>query len=101
MFNYRHIKSHLEGEVEVDESQMTAEQLQFHYFTMHDLNKDSKLDGLELIKAITHWHGGTELLSAMQKILIYSWVWHWIFPWTPASLICSCVNFGTLKFEYL
>ena len=36
---------------------MTPEQLQFHYFNMHDLDKSNALDGLELCKAITHWHG--------------------------------------------
>lgn len=35
---------------------MTPEQLQFHYFNMHDLDKNGKLDGVELIKAITHFH---------------------------------------------
>ena len=50
-----HIKEHLEGKVDPT-SNMTPEQLQFHYFNMHDLDKNSRLDGVELIKAITHFH---------------------------------------------
>jgi len=56
----QHIKSHLEGQVNVNQ-QMTNEQLQFHYFKMHDTNNDNMLDGVELIKAITHWHGDDKL----------------------------------------
>uniref|UniRef100_A0A915EWK3 EF-hand domain-containing protein n=1 Tax=Ditylenchus dipsaci TaxID=166011 RepID=A0A915EWK3_9BILA len=50
-----HIKEHLEGKVDPT-ANMTPEQLQFHYFNMHDLDKNSRLDGVELIKAITHFH---------------------------------------------
>lgn len=53
----RHIKEHLEGKVDPT-AHMTPEQLQFHYFNMHDLDKNGKLDGVELIKAITHFHQG-------------------------------------------
>lgn len=52
-----HIKEHLEGKVDPT-AHMTPEQLQFHYFNMHDLDKNGKLDGVELIKAITHFHEG-------------------------------------------
>ena len=52
---YRHIKEHLEGKVDPT-ANMTPEQLQFHYFNMHDLDKNGRLDGVELIKAITHFH---------------------------------------------
>ncbi|CEF63166.1 Multiple coagulation factor deficiency protein 2 [Strongyloides ratti] len=50
-----HIKEHLDGKIDPT-SNMTPEQLQFHYFNMHDLDKNGKLDGIELIKAITHFH---------------------------------------------
>ncbi|KAI1725777.1 multiple coagulation factor deficiency protein 2 like protein [Ditylenchus destructor] len=50
-----HIKEHLEGKVDPT-SNMSPEQLQFHYFNMHDLDKNGRLDGVELIKAITHFH---------------------------------------------
>uniref|UniRef100_A0A914R871 EF-hand domain-containing protein n=1 Tax=Parascaris equorum TaxID=6256 RepID=A0A914R871_PAREQ len=54
---YQHIKEHLDGKVDPT-ANMTPEQLQFHYFNMHDLDKNGKLDGIELIKAITHFHAG-------------------------------------------
>ncbi|TKR88753.1 hypothetical protein L596_012951 [Steinernema carpocapsae] len=50
-----HIKEHLDGKVDPT-ANMTPEQLQFHYFNMHDLDKNGRLDGVELIKAITHFH---------------------------------------------
>lgn len=52
----------MEGKVDPT-ANMTPEQLQFHYFNMHDLNKDSSLDGIELIKAITHFHSGMYFLK--------------------------------------
>ncbi|VDK60452.1 unnamed protein product, partial [Cylicostephanus goldi] len=39
-----HIKEHLDGKVDPT-ANMTPEQLQFHYFNMHDLDKNGKLDG--------------------------------------------------------
>ncbi|KAH7730761.1 Protein T04F3.4 [Aphelenchoides avenae] len=30
----------------------------FHYFSLHDLNKDNLIDGIEVIKALTHSHDG-------------------------------------------
>uniref|UniRef100_A0A1I7YA01 EF-hand domain-containing protein n=1 Tax=Steinernema glaseri TaxID=37863 RepID=A0A1I7YA01_9BILA len=51
----QHIKEHLDGKVDPT-ANMTPEQLQFHYFNMHDLDKNGRLDGVELIKAITHFH---------------------------------------------
>lgn len=36
---------------------MTEQELQFHYFKMHDADNNNKLDGCELIKSLIHWHG--------------------------------------------
>lgn len=53
-----HIKEHLHGVLgEPDLSKMTEEELQFHYFKMHDNDNNNKLDGSELIKSLIHWHG--------------------------------------------
>ncbi|VDO35966.1 unnamed protein product [Brugia timori] len=52
---FRHIKEHLDGKLD-QTANMTPEQLQFHYFNMHDMDRNGLLDGLELIKAITHFH---------------------------------------------
>ncbi|KAJ0176202.1 hypothetical protein K1T71_008376 [Dendrolimus kikuchii] len=35
-------------------SKMTPEELEFHYFSAHDFDKNSKLDGSELLKAVYH-----------------------------------------------
>jgi len=52
-----HLKEHLGGVVsEPDLSKMTEEELQFHYFKMHDNDNNNKLDGSELIKSLIHWH---------------------------------------------
>ncbi|CAI2353862.1 unnamed protein product [Caenorhabditis sp. 36 PRJEB53466] len=50
-----HIKQHLENKIEVEK--LTEEQQRFHYFSMHDLNKDNLIDGTEILKALTHEHG--------------------------------------------
>ncbi|OTF73238.1 EF-hand domain containing protein [Euroglyphus maynei] len=39
-----------------DVSKMSEEELQFHYFKMHDNDNNNKLDGSELIKSLIHWH---------------------------------------------
>ena len=36
---------------------MSEEELQFHYFKMHDADGNNKLDGLELVASLQHWHG--------------------------------------------
>ncbi|CAL1265537.1 unnamed protein product [Larinioides sclopetarius] len=52
-----HIKEHLQGVVNhPDVSKMSEEELQFHYFKMHDNDDNNKLDGCELIKSVLHWH---------------------------------------------
>ncbi|UMM34875.1 hypothetical protein L5515_007750 [Caenorhabditis briggsae] len=51
----RHIKQHLENKIEVEK--LTEEQQRFHYFALHDLNKDNFIDGIEILKALTHDHG--------------------------------------------
>ncbi|XP_023227159.1 multiple coagulation factor deficiency protein 2 homolog [Centruroides sculpturatus] len=52
-----HIKEHLQGVVDhPDVTKMSEEELQFHYFKMHDNDDNNKLDGCELIKSVLHWH---------------------------------------------
>lgn len=41
----------------MDTSKMSEQELQFHYFKMHDNDNNNKLDGCELIKSLIHWHG--------------------------------------------
>ena len=35
---------------------MSDEDLQFHYFKLHDYDNNNKLDGIELMNAMTHYH---------------------------------------------
>jgi hypothetical protein len=50
-----HMKEHME--VPIDTSNMSEQELQFHYFKMHDTDNNNKLDGCELVKSLIHWHG--------------------------------------------
>ncbi|CAL9687331.1 unnamed protein product [Knipowitschia caucasica] len=51
-----HIMEHLEGIIDKPEKDMTPQELQLHYFKMHDYDGNNLLDGLELATAITHVH---------------------------------------------
>uniref|UniRef100_A0A8D2Q4D2 Multiple coagulation factor deficiency 2 n=2 Tax=Varanus komodoensis TaxID=61221 RepID=A0A8D2Q4D2_VARKO len=51
-----HIMEHLEGVIDKPESEMSPQELQLHYFKMHDYDGNNLLDGLELATAITHVH---------------------------------------------
>ncbi|CAG5083280.1 Similar to MCFD2: Multiple coagulation factor deficiency protein 2 homolog (Pongo abelii) [Cotesia congregata] len=66
-----HIAEHLD--VPMDTSKMTEQELQFHYFKMHDADNNNKLDGCELIKSLIHWHGkifqDKELIDLIDPIL--------------------------------
>ncbi|XP_069810601.1 multiple coagulation factor deficiency protein 2 [Dendropsophus ebraccatus] len=57
-----HIMEHLEGVVEQPEVEMSPQELQLHYFKMHDYDGNNLLDGLELATAISHVHkeGGND-----------------------------------------
>ncbi|ELU03763.1 hypothetical protein CAPTEDRAFT_101837 [Capitella teleta] len=52
--NFRHINEHLDGVAKMNASQMTQEELEFHYFKLHDFDNNTMLDGLEIFKALTH-----------------------------------------------
>ena len=45
------------ADVPIDTSNMSEQELQFHYFKMHDSDGNNKLDGCELVKSLIHWHG--------------------------------------------
>ncbi|CAL8391288.1 unnamed protein product [Arctogadus glacialis] len=51
-----HIMEHLEGVIDKPETEMSPQELQLHYFKMHDYDGNNLLDGLELATAITHVH---------------------------------------------
>lgn len=62
----RHIAEH--ADVPIDTSKMSDQELQFHYFKMHDADNNNKLDGCELIKSLIHWHGMYELIFFILQI---------------------------------
>ncbi|KAM8851587.1 multiple coagulation factor deficiency protein 2 [Synchiropus picturatus] len=51
-----HIMEHLDGVIDKPEKEMSPQELQLHYFKMHDYDGNNLLDGLELATAITHVH---------------------------------------------
>ncbi|XP_040309755.1 multiple coagulation factor deficiency protein 2 isoform X4 [Leopardus geoffroyi] len=57
-----HIMEHLEGVINKPEAEMSPQELQLHYFKMHDYDGNNLLDGLELSTAITHVHKEGDLL---------------------------------------
>eukprot|EP00057_Strongylocentrotus_purpuratus_P027155 XP_011681629.1 PREDICTED: multiple coagulation factor deficiency protein 2 homolog [Strongylocentrotus purpuratus] len=55
----QHIREHLDGIIDIEgipENEMTEKQLQLHYFKLHDYDHNNRLDGLELLNAMTHYH---------------------------------------------
>ncbi|NXI61475.1 MCFD2 protein, partial [Anseranas semipalmata] len=64
-----HIMEHLEGVIDKPESEMSPQELQLHYFKMHDYDGNNLLDGLELATAISHVHKeeGGEHTQAMKE----------------------------------
>jgi len=55
-----HIKEHLNEIVDKPKEEMSEEELEFHYFKLHDYDNNNKLDGTEIVKAITHFHQDEE-----------------------------------------
>uniref|UniRef100_A0A915PIH1 EF-hand domain-containing protein n=1 Tax=Setaria digitata TaxID=48799 RepID=A0A915PIH1_9BILA len=51
-----HIKQHLVEKLDVMNISLDNKMEIFHYFRMHDLNRDGKIDGVELVKGLTHLH---------------------------------------------
>ncbi|XP_044766001.1 multiple coagulation factor deficiency protein 2 homolog [Coccinella septempunctata] len=65
-----HIAEHLE--MPLDTSKMSEQELQFHYFKLHDADNNNKLDGCELIKSLIHWHDqGKEKANAPTEDKIF------------------------------
>ena len=54
---------HMDGVMDPDET-YSDEEMQFHYFKAHDYDDNNKLDGIELISALTHYHKGSIYLQA-------------------------------------
>ncbi|XP_035509067.1 multiple coagulation factor deficiency protein 2 [Morone saxatilis] len=68
-----HIMEHLEGVIEQPEKDMTPQELQLHYFKMHDYDGNNLLDGLELATAISHVHREVgRLIIPSTEVLFYT-----------------------------
>ncbi|KAK6755216.1 hypothetical protein RB195_013910 [Necator americanus] len=57
--NQEHIREHLKNKVDI--GNLSEVQERFHYFSMNDLDKDNKLDGTEITRALFHTHGAEEM----------------------------------------
>ncbi|XP_063158851.1 multiple coagulation factor deficiency protein 2 [Candoia aspera] len=68
-----HIMEHLDGVIDKPESEMSPQELQLHYFKMHDYDGNNLLDGLELATAISYVHkedGGEHIQTMKEEELI-------------------------------
>eukprot|EP00794_Sanderia_malayensis_P019978 gene19978-21936_t len=54
--NKEHIKEHLQEFTDVKDQQLDDDNLQFHYFKVHDYDNNDMLDGIELANAMSHYH---------------------------------------------
>ena len=70
--NGRHIMEDLDGQIKKPTDPMTEDEMQFHYFKVHDYNDDNKLDGIEIIAALTHHNGLSLLLICIVMFLCAS-----------------------------
>ncbi|XP_061194681.1 multiple coagulation factor deficiency protein 2 homolog [Saccostrea echinata] len=61
-----HLKEHLKDQIDTNK-RMTPEEMEFHYFRLHDTNNDTKLDGLEIMAALHHM-GDMFKLQPQEKI---------------------------------
>ena len=54
---HSHVLEELQHQINTKKrEEMTDQELQFHYFKLHDFDNNNLLDGLEIIKALTHAH---------------------------------------------
>ncbi|XP_078043219.1 multiple coagulation factor deficiency protein 2 homolog isoform X2 [Augochlora pura] len=65
-----HLKEDM-GDVadQLDFSNMTEQEIEFHYFKVHDVDNNAKLDGLEILHAIQHTFHENKLSEAEQRSL--------------------------------
>ena len=49
-----HVQEHIDVP-DVDVNNMSQEELSFYYFKMIDVDKNAKLDGIELVASIIHY----------------------------------------------
>ncbi|XP_012343923.1 multiple coagulation factor deficiency protein 2 homolog isoform X2 [Apis florea] len=52
---------------QLDFSNMTEQEIEFHYFKVHDIDNNAKLDGLEILYAIQHTFHENRLANAERE----------------------------------
>ncbi|XP_043797743.1 multiple coagulation factor deficiency protein 2 homolog isoform X1 [Apis laboriosa] len=52
---------------QLDFSNMTEQEIEFHYFKVHDIDNNAKLDGLEILYAIQHTFHENRLANAKRE----------------------------------
>lgn len=78
---------HLEGVIDKPEKEMSPQELQLHYFKMHDYDGNNLLDGLELSTAITHVHKEVSQGVQSGRIWVMPGLGAWCCPCTSAVLL--------------
>lgn len=69
---FRHIAEHLKDYAHKPVDQMTDEEMEFHYFKLHDYDDNNKLDGNEITSAITHFQRGKyNRISILQFFFLF------------------------------
>ncbi|XP_060069035.1 putative cyclin-dependent serine/threonine-protein kinase DDB_G0272797/DDB_G0274007 [Ylistrum balloti] len=58
-----HLKEHLKEEIDTSKP-MTPQEMEFHYFRLHDADNNTKLDGLEIMSALSHMSNMYDLTAA-------------------------------------
>jgi len=61
-----HLKEDLGEWLFQDGKEMSPEEMEFHYFKTHDFDNNSKLDGLEILQAISHILPMTEVTGGAE-----------------------------------
>ena len=65
MFIPRHIKEHIKEEY-MDTAKMDDNDILMQYFKKHDSDNNMKLDGLELLKALSNMEGKIENIALVE-----------------------------------
>ena len=65
MFIPRHIKEHIKEEY-MDTAKMDDNDILMQYFKKHDSDNNMKLDGLELLKALSNMEGKIENVDLVE-----------------------------------
>jgi len=62
-----HMKEHLQGTVDLDN--LSDKDMLVHYFRVHDVEGNNKLDGCELLQSVLHFHSETSMtVGAPMKV---------------------------------